>query len=758
VVRGQMRYLRVEVKGIVQGVGFRPFVYRIANQYGIRGSVSNNPLGVEIVASGDGDQIYLFLKALRNEAPPAAVVDKVSVFTMDPFQADSFSIVPSSVEGEKHVLISPDLATCDDCLAELFDPSDRRYHYPFINCTNCGPRFTIIADTPYDRPNTSMAKFIMCPDCRREYDDPTDRRFHAQPNACPVCGPRVRLADAAGKEFPGDPVTSAAGFLQEGKILAVKGLGGFQLACDATSDGAVGRLRQRKNRYAKPLAVMVRYLDEAGELCQVSSEEEELLQSVAGPIVLLLEREGSRLSGEVAGGLNHQGLFLPYTPLHHLLLDQVGLPLVMTSGNVSSEPIVKDNHEAQSRLAGIADCFLLHDRDVLVRYDDSVTRVFQGAEYPVRRARGYAPYPINLTGTAEVEVLAVGAELKNTFCVLRGKEAFLSQHIGDMETTGELDHFEEALSAIKRLFSLEPEVVAHDLHPEYMTTQLAREMDLPPIGVQHHHAHIVSCMADNRVEGEVLGVSWDGTGYGEDGTVWGGEFLLCDETGFERLAHLYRYPMPGADACIYRLYRMVMGVMSELFTGVDEALERLRDRFDVSREEADSLAFQLSNDINSPMTSSAGRMFDVAAALCGLRSEAVYDGQAACELEAVAEPINEHYSFTIDRSAEPWVIDTRQLFRELMVDMDSGTGAGRAGGKFHAAMAHAAVETAVALCREKGVDKVALSGGVFQNSLLTDLVVNGIKSAGLTPLIHGRVPCNDGGISLGQAVIAANKV
>jgi hydrogenase maturation protein HypF len=753
-----MRHLRIEVRGIVQGVGFRPFVYRIANEHGIKGSVSNNPQGVDIVARGEGDQIYLFLKALKDEAPPAAVVDKVSVFTTDPFLASSFTITPSKSDGEKHVLISPDLATCDDCLAELYDEDDRRYRYPFINCTNCGPRFTIIADTPYDRPNTSMAKFTMCPDCRREYDDPSDRRFHAQPNACPVCGPRVRLVDAKGEEASGDPIVLAAGFLREGKIVAVKGLGGFQLACDATSDEAVARLRQRKNRYAKPLAVMVEDLDEARALCRVSPEEEELLCSVARPIVLLLEREGNGLSGEVATGLNHQGLFLPYTPLHHLLLEEAGLPLVMTSGNVSSEPIAKGNQEALARLAGIADYFLLHDRDILVRYDDSVTRVFRGDEYPVRRARGYAPYPISLSSPAKVQVLAVGAELKNTFCFLRGREAFLGQHIGDMETAGELDHFEEALSAIRRLFSLEPQVVAHDLHPEYMTTQLAGEMGLPLIGVQHHHAHIASCMADNRAEGKVLGVSWDGTGYGEDGTVWGGEFLLCDESGFQRLAHLYTYPMPGADACIYRLYRMAMGVMSELFAGVDEALERLRDRFDISAEEADSLAFQLNNEINSPLTSSAGRMFDVAAALSGLRYEAVYDGQAACELEAVAEPTGRHYSFVIDRSAEPWVIDTRQLFRELMVDLDSGTGMGQVAGKFHTTMALAVVETVSALCEETGVGRVALSGGVFQNELLTNMVVDGVEAAGLIAYVHRRVPCNDGGISLGQAVIAADKV
>jgi hydrogenase maturation protein HypF len=752
-----MRYLRIEVRGIVQGVGFRPFVYHIAREHGIEGSVSNNPLGVDILARGDGDLIYLFLKALKDEAPPAAVVEKVSVHTTEPFEADSFEIVPSTSEGEKHVLISPDLATCDDCLGELFDRADRRYRYPFINCTNCGPRFTIIADTPYDRPNTSMAKFIMCADCAREYGDPADRRFHAQPNACPVCGPRAWVVDNGGRELAGDAAIAAAGLLKKGKIVAVKGLGGFHLACDATSDEAVARLRERKNRYGKPLAVMVRDLDEAHRYCEFGAGEQELLGSVRRPIVLLREREGTALSRQVAAGLNHQGIFLPYTPLHHLLMADVDVPLVMTSGNISSEPIATGNEEAMERLSGIADYFILHDRDILVRYDDSVTRLFRGAEYPMRRARGYAPYPVRLATASEAQVLAVGAELKNTFCILRDDQAFLGQHIGDMETAGELDHFEEALSAMKRLFSLEPEVVAHDLHPEYMTTQLAGEMGLPLVGVQHHHAHIVSCMADNRLLGKVLGVSWDGTGYGEDGTVWGGEFLLCDEGACERLAHLYRYPMPGADACIYRLYRMAMGVLSELFAGVDEAMERLRSRFDIDDDEAASLAFQLNNKVNSPLTSSAGRMFDVAAALTGLRAEAVYDGQAASELEAVAEPVREYYGFTLDRSSEPWVVDTRPVFRELMVDVESGQSLGQAAGKFHATMALAIVETVEGLSSRTGIERVALSGGVFQNEMLTGWVVEGLRAAGLTPYVHGRVPCNDGGISLGQAVIAANK-
>jgi hydrogenase maturation protein HypF len=750
-----MRSLRIQVSGIVQGVGFRPFVYRIANDYGISGSVSNNTQGVDILASGDGDSLFLFLKALKDEAPAAALVERVNVASAGEIATGPFEIVASDAEGSKQVLISPDLATCDDCVRELFDASDRRHRYPFINCTNCGPRFTIIRDTPYDRPLTSMSPFEMCAECAAEYADPSDRRFHAQPTACPVCGPRAWLVDRTGARMEGEAAGEAARLLSEGGIVAIKGLGGFHLACDATDDEAVARLRERKRRYGKPLAVMVSDVNEARAICRVSDEEERLLASPRRPIVLLKELEGSPLSREVAGGLDRQGVFLPYTPLHHLVLAGAGRPLVMTSGNISNEPIAIDNDEAMNRLGDIADHFLLHDRDILVRYDDSVSRVFRTAEYPVRRARGYAPYPIRITPPAEVQVLALGAELKNTFCVLRGEQAFMGQHIGDMESEGELEHFEEALAAVLRLFSLEPEVVAHDLHPDYLTTQMAPEFGLPMVGVQHHHAHIVSCLADNAASGEVIGVAWDGTGYGTDGTVWGGEFLVCDETSFRRAAHLYRYPMPGADACIYRLYRMVYGVMSELFEDEETAMERLRARFDIDDTEAASLVFQVKNKVNTPITSSAGRMFDVAAALAGLRGEASYDGQAACELEAVARDTREYYNFILDRSAEPWVVDTRPVFREMLIDIDSGKAPAEVAGKFHATMALAIIATCEAIADATGLGRVALSGGVFQNEMLATWAVDGLTSSGLAVMVHGRVPCNDGGISLGQAVVAA---
>ncbi len=752
---GGEAFMEINLRGIVQGVGFRPFVYRIARERGLAGWVVNTPEGARIRVAGGKEALDSFLSALREEAPPAALIEEVGIEEVPPFQAVSFQIMESSGEGEKVTLVSPDLATCADCLRELFDPSDRRYRYPFINCTNCGPRFTIIADIPYDRPFTTMAPFRMCADCEREYRNPSDRRFHAQPNACPDCGPRLWLEDATGAAVDGDPVCEAARLLREGMIVAVKGLGGFQLACDATSDEAVSRLRGRKRRYAKPLAVMVKDLEEAQRHCLVSEEEAELLSSPRSPIVLLEGREGSPISREVNRGLRRLGVYLPYTPLHHLLLREAGIPLVMTSGNLSEEPIAKGNEEARERLAGIADYFLLHDRDILVRYDDSVSMVLKGREYPVRRARGYAPYPVTLARESRTEVLALGAELKNTFCFLRGRHAFVGQHIGDLDDRETLRHYQEAMEAVRRLFSLRPEVVAHDLHPDYITTQLAGEFGLSLEGVQHHHAHVVSCMADNGLEGKVIGVSWDGTGYGPDGTVWGGEFLVCDEEGYERVAHLQAYPMPGGDVCVKDIFRMAFGVLWGVCGDEKEAMELYARIFPARAGLAGALAAQAESGFNAPMTSSAGRMFDAAAALAGLRDEAFYEGQAACELEAAAAAEARPYRWELDAVSFPWKIDTRPLFSALLEDVARGVGIGEIAGRFHAALAEALVAVCMRLGRETGVGRVVLSGGVFQNALLTAAVTRGLEAEGMACHLHRRVPCNDGGISLGQAVVAA---
>jgi hydrogenase maturation protein HypF len=751
-----MKYVRIDLRGIVQGVGFRPFVYRLARRHGLRGSVSNGPQGVTILAAGEAGELESFLAALRDELPPQALIEHLRQLDIPPFEADSFTIEESERAGERSVLVSPDLATCPDCLREIFDPADRRYRYPFTNCTNCGPRYTIIAGTPYDRPATSMAGFVMCEECAREYNDPEDRRFHAQPNACPACGPRLVLTDREGRELAEDPIAGAARRLREGCILAVKGLGGFQLACDATADEAVKKLRERKHRYGKPLAVMVEDLEQAGDLCLTGPEEEQLLASPRAPIVLLPEAVETPLSPLVATGLVHQGVFLPYTPLHHLLLRATGSPLVMTSGNLSGEPIAIRNGEALERLGRVADFFLLHDRDILVRYDDSVSRVFRGMEYPVRRARGYAPYPVRLDPPSQVEVLAVGAELKNTFCLLRGEHAFLGQHIGDLETQEALDHFESALHAMRELFSLEPEVVAHDLHPDYLSTQWAMECPLPRIGVQHHHAHIAACMADNGISGEVLGVAWDGTGYGEDGTAWGGEFLACDEKGYRRLAHLYRYPMPGGDACIYDLRRMAAGALSHVFENGGAFQDKYYKLLNINEIEAAALAFQLEQGVNAPFTSSAGRLFDVVAALLGLRREVLYEGQAACELEAAAGPSRGEYAWELSGESFPRVVDTRPLLREVLDDKERGSDTGEIAGRFHATLASMIVRTCVELGRVTGIARVALSGGVFQNMRLAVAAVEGLERAGLEVFTHRQVPCNDGGVSLGQALIASS--
>ncbi len=672
---------------------------------------------------------------------------------------------------------------------------------------------------------TTMAKFAMCPDCRREYDDPADRRYHAQPNACPACGPRLWLEDGRGERIPGDPVAAAARALRAGKIVAVKGLGGFQLACDATSDEAVSRLRERKRRYAKPLAVMVGSLEEAERYCEVDEEGKKLLSSPRAPIVLLPEREGSALSREVAPGLRDQGLFLPYTPLHHLLLAEAGIPLVMTSGNVSEEPIARENDEARRRLAGIADYFLLHDRDILVRYDDSVTSVLMGREYPLRRARGYAPYPVTLREESPVEVLAVGAELKNTFCFLRGRYAFLSQHIGDLDNAETLHHFREAMEAMRRLFSLQPQLVAHDLHPDYLSTQLAAEFELPRVAVQHHHAHIVSCLADNGEEGRVIGVSWDGTGYGTDGSVWGGEFLLCDEVEYERAGHLRTFPMPGGEACVRELDRMAFGLLWEVFGGDERLVLELysmclmrengseegekrksaegslaggrgRRRFvapitvevltekegfgfrgpsgtedggrglgfgaEGTASRGSALAALVKSGLNTPRTSSAGRLFDAVAAILGLRTRAHYEGQAACELEALASSAPHllrvrAYPVDIEAGKRPMVWDTRPLVLAVLEDLEDGRDPSEVAARFHAALARGMVEICRLIREDSGVDRVALSGGVFQNRLLTPLVVELLEREEFRCLLHHRVPCNDGGISLGQAVVASRR-
>lgn len=751
--------LQISVRGVVQGVGFRPFVYQLAQKHNLKGWVCNTSGDVKIEVEGESDALAQFLTKLREMPPPQAHIDNISVVEQAAVGYKQFEIRPSLARDGKYQLISPDLATCDACQKELFDPANRRYRYPFTNCTNCGPRFTIIEDIPYDRSRTTMREFKMCPLCQGEYDNPLDRRFHAQPNACPECGPSLKLADAKGKSIPTeDTIARASQLLREGKILAIRGLGGFLLACDATNGEVVGNLRERKRRPSKPLAIMLPTLEEVKEHCWVSPEEERLLTSLQSPIVLLRWKPTSSVSSVVAPGLKYLGVMLPYTPLHHLLLRDTNLSLVMTSGNLSEEPIARDNDEAIRKLYGIADYFLLHNRDIYSRYDDSVTMVEGGKPRVIRRARGYAPYPIHLPFGAK-QVLGCGAEQKITFCLTKDDHAFLSQHIGDMENWETLEHFENTIALYQRLFRIQPEIIACDMHPDYLSTKWAKAMSeknsLPLIPVQHHHAHIVSCMVDNEVREPVIGVSLDGTGYGSDGHIWGGEFLVADYHCFERKGHLEYLPLPGGDAAVKRPYRTAIGYLYTLLG--DEVLSReLPCLNGVSELELDLIKQQIDRGINTPMTSSCGRLFDAVSALLGIRGQIDYEAQAAVELEMAAYDGQEDgaYPFTVDIQGGVRVIRLGELFSAIVSDLSRDVPIYKISNRFHNTVAQIIREVCSQIAKETGINRVALSGGVFQNRLLIRKVIAALDAVGLTAITHRQVPCNDGGISLGQAVIA----
>jgi hydrogenase maturation protein HypF len=761
VLAGVEKLARVSVQGVVQGVGFRPFVYRLAHEHNLKGWVRNTSGNVEIEVEGGEVALSDFLSDLETKTPPMARIEKVETVFRPSKGYSGFEILGSLSQEGKYQLVSPDIATCDDCRREIFNPADRRFRYPFTNCTNCGPRFTIIEDIPYDRPKTTMRQFKMCPECQREYDDPLDRRFHAQPNACPVCGPSLELVDGDGNSVECDDVVEAASdLLKAGKILAIRGLGGFHLACDATSEEAVNLLRARKKRPSKPFAIMVGTLEEVEKHCLVSPEEVKLLKSPECPIVLLKWRRGSSDIAEVvAPNLNYMGVMLPYTPLHHILLNDVGLPLVMTSGNLSEEPIAKDNDEALIRLKGIADYFLLHNRDIYARYDDSVYMV-EGAPQVVRRARSYAPYPVFLPFKAK-QILACGAELKNTFCLTKDEHAFLSQHIGDMENEETLEHFENTIELYKKLFRVEPEIIAYDMHPEYLSTKYAlrfgAESGLSLVPVQHHHAHIVSCLVDNGVEEPVIGVSFDGTGYGTDGAIWGGEFLVADRRGFRRAGHLEYVPLLGGVAAINKPYRMALSYLYTLL-GEDFSLEDL-PLGQLEPAELEVIKQQLRRKINSPLTSSAGRLFDAVSALLGVRGEIDYEAQAAVELEMLApdeaaELNSETYLFSIVEDGGAKVVKLGELFSAIAQDVKNQVSVPVISLRFHNTAAQIITVMCNMIKKEAGMTQVALSGGVFQNRLLLRLATAALEKEGFTVLTHSVVPCNDGGVSLGQAVIA----
>ncbi len=783
---------QILVRGTVQGVGFRPYVYSLARTRDLRGSVLNNESGVLIDVEGRGSDIDHFIAELKKNPPPLSIIESVTRHDdLGQKSFRNFQILPSETNGRKLLPVSTDISTCYDCVSELFDPNNRRYRYPFINCTNCGPRFTIIEDVPYDRALTTMRDFEMCPSCRAEYENPLDRRFHAEPTACAECGPRLYLCDAeigrrgdaekggnAGREECAgsiDTIKDARQLLAEGKILAVKDIGGYHLVCDALDPDAVMRLRQRKYREDKPFALMAADVAVVRRYCDVSDQEEKLLISRERPIVLLQRKNNTLPTGRdsafsdipdaIAPGITTLGFMLPYTPLHYLLLENLDRPLVMTSGNISDEPICYRDEEAGERLHNIADYFLTNNRRIHIRTDDSIVRVMENGKPTkskiqnpkskifLRRSRGYAPAPIKTSFKFAKQILACGAELKNTFCLTKDKYAFLSHHIGDLENLETLRSFTDGIEHFKRLFNLEPEVIAFDLHPEYLSTKYAHSCDRleTKIGVQHHHAHIASCMADNEIEGEVIGVAMDGLGFGTDGKMWGGEFFVADFENAERIAHLDYVPMPGGAKAIREPWRMAAVYVQQAYgDGFLDLDIPFVDELD--REKWPTVASMIASKTNCPETSSMGRLFDAISALLCLRSTVNYEGQAAIALEAIANKSTvKSYEFTFDDGG---IIKSERLIKRLVEDLIGGVSAADVSARFHAAVANLIVQVATNIRESRNLNRVALSGGVFQNMFLLEMACQLLKQRDFEVLTHSRVPTNDGGISLGQAAVA----
>jgi hydrogenase maturation protein HypF len=775
---------RIQINGIVQGVGFRPFVYSLAERFQLTGWVKNTTAGVEIEVDGTPEMLSCFTSALQTEAPP---LSQINIFEVEEIPENGFSdfnILVSEVKPDGFQPVSPDVSICDQCLQEMNDPNDRRYLYPFINCTNCGPRFTIIKDLPYDRPLTTMAGFPLCEDCAEEYHNPADRRFHAQPVACPVCGPEIWLVEKAtnpseetfSKSADSDTtIPRAQELLTAGQILAVKGLGGFHLACDAQNGTAVKLLRNRKKRPHKPMAVMMPDLDTIRGHCEVNQEEEKLLSSVKRPIVLLKQKQESNLANELNPGQNHLGVMLPYTPLHYLLFKQdqesdknAFEALVMTSGNLSDNPIEIDNTSAEKNLGEIVDGFLYHNRDIYVPCDDSVARIMELDQrqfkscYLLRRSRGYSPNPVILDWETD-SILAVGAEQKNAFCLTRDNFAFLSQHIGDIKNFETLENFESSILHFEDLFRTHPSIIAHDLHPDYLSTRYAieraEEEGIPALGVQHHHAHIAACLADNNHApgSPVLGVAFDGTGYGSDGAIWGGEFLLADYQEFKRVFHLKYIPLPGGDLAVREPWRMALSLLNTLDLPWDTRFPPVKYALSIPRNSAgirplDLLRRQLASGINAPDTSSMGRLFDAAASLLGIRQTTSYEGQAAVELEAIVDPAETAaYSFEI---LPDGIINPGPVFEEMIRDLFSGIQRRSAAAKFHNAISNMILAAAEIIQERYSSQTIALSGGVWQNATLLAKTYDLLQTNGFIVLIHQTVPANDGGIAFGQAAAA----
>lgn len=755
-----VRRFRVRIRGIVQGVGFRPFVYRIARAAGVAGWVLNDTLGVLIEAEGEEDKTGRFLSSLKSEAPPLAVIESIETEEISPTGESEFSILRSIAGEEKEPVIPPDIATCKECLREIFDPQDRRYRYPFTNCTNCGPRYTIVKDTPYDRPRTSMSVFRMCELCRREYESPEDRRFHAQPNACPVCGPQLTLTDNGGSIIEcDDPIHETVRLLKKGAIIAIKGLGGFHLACDATNTAAVRRLRKRKRRPFKPFAIMSQDVETICRYAHVSEFEEEILESPASPIVLLRRKDDGPVSPLVAPCMSEFGVMLPYTPLHHLIVRDNFLALVMTSGNITDEPTIASNMTAYEKLAGIADYFLVYNRDILIQNDDSIVRVIDDHPVVMRRARGYVPRPLELGEITDgvPDILAVGAEEKGTVCFIKKGRAFLSQHLGDLKNTESVLSFERTVEHLERLLKIEPQMVARDLHPAYFSTKYALARQLLTFSVQHHHAHIAACLAENGVREKVIGISFDGAGLGMDGRAWGGEFLLADLADFERAGRLKYVHLPGGDMAAREPYRMAISYLYRAF-GDDAKKVACQILQDVPESKIRAVFDLIEKRVNSPLTSSMGRLFDAVASMIGQCHRNTYEGQAPAELESLVcrEPAHaEFYPFAIVDENKEMVVDMSPAVHAIVQDVLAGKTAPYIACRFHNTVAAFALKICERLRDARGLNAVALSGGVFQNRYLTEKLISLLEARGFVVYRHKEVPPNDGGISLGQAVVAA---
>jgi hydrogenase maturation protein HypF len=747
----------IRINGQVQGVGFRPTVWRLAHEYGLSGQVLNDGEGVLIRAWGDSEILDSFLIRLREEAPDLARIDSIERTTIQgQIPPDDFNII-DSLKSPVRTGVLPDAATCPACLEEINNPLNRRYRYPFTNCIHCGPRFSIIKNVPYDRQRTTMSDFAMCSDCLKEYTDPENRRFHAQPNACPQCGPKVELLDARGRRVTAkDPIAEAALYLHQGLIVAVKGLGGYQLACPGIDENAVLRLRKRKHRWNKPFALMANHIHQVRRFCQVSREEEALLKSVKNPIVLLRKNETSLIANSIAPGQKTLGMMLPGTPLHHLLMREVGEVLVMTSGNISEEPIVYRDEEAFNRLKGIADFFLIHNRPIHMRTDDSVTRIFKGGEFIVRRARGYAPSSIIMREPFARPILACGGHLKNTFCLGSSHSAHVSHHIGDLENYESLTSFKEGIEHFQNLLEIKPEVVAFDLHPDYLSTQYAKQLEgVEQIAVQHHHAHIAAGMADCGLKNEtVIGVAFDGTGYGTDGAVWGGEFLLADFNNFVRVAHLEYTSLPGGSAAIREPWRSAAACLHHVY---GDGMEALNINFIKGLDEGrwKILKQMINNNQNCPLSSSMGRLFDAVASLLGLRDAVTYEGQAAVELEQLAdESCQDSYSWDDVTGDSPMIVGVQALIKAVIDDILQETAAEIISARFHNSVAEMTVSVCSRIRQNTGLEQVVLGGGVFQNMFLLDRLVALLEEKDFLVHLPRQVPVNDGGISLGQVAIA----